>query len=125
MVWPLTGKRVAVIENDEQTLEALRTLLQSWGCAVAAATSTRELLKTLSHAPDLVIADYHLDSEIGTETIDRLRQQFGIRLPALVISSDHSAEPTVKALGHEFLGKPTPPARMRAMLSFLLDRANR
>jgi two-component system, sensor histidine kinase len=126
---PLSGRCIAVVENDEWALDAMQTLLRSWGCAVVPAISTAEALDALAamgRAPDAVIADYHLNDELGTEAVARIRQQFGRQVPALVTSGDRSGELTaeIKALGYAFLAKPTPPARMRAMLAFLLRRAD-
>ncbi|MBV8592533.1 MAG: response regulator, partial [Acetobacteraceae bacterium] len=126
----LAGRNIVIIENDEQIREALCTLLESWGCTVIAAPSSRAALaelKGLARFPDLIIADYRLDQELGTEAIHRFRAEFGSFLPALVISSDRSQElkAEVESLGFGFLPKPTPPAKMRAMVSFLLRRPAR
>ncbi|MBV8092358.1 MAG: response regulator [Acetobacteraceae bacterium] len=126
----LAGRNIVIIENDEQIREALCTLLESWGCTVSAAPSSLAALaevRGLARFPDLIIADYRLDHELGTEAIHRFRAEFGSLLPALVISSDRSQELKAEAesLGFGFLPKPTPPAKMRAMVSFLLRRPAR
>ena len=120
------GRRVLVIENDPDGLDAMRALLESWGCTMLEAASAAEAdaaLQRLDGPPDLVIADYHLDAgELGTDAIASLRARCGTALPALVISSDRSADlrQRMKAAGQAFLPKPASPARLRAMMSYLM-----
>ena len=124
----LQGKCIAVVENDEPVLEGMQSLLSSWGCVVVPATSSAEALAVLAatgREPDAIVADYHLHDEIGTDAIARIRWRFGREVPALVVSGDRSRqlEAEIKALGFAFLAKPTPPAKMRAMLTSVLGRA--
>jgi two-component system, sensor histidine kinase len=63
---------------------------------VVGAASADEILAFLGDAgryPDLVIADYRLAAgELGTRAIERLRDEFGVTIPALLVSGDASAE---------------------------------
>jgi CheY-like chemotaxis protein len=123
----LQGKCVVVIDNDASALDGLRAVLDGWGCRLVAAASGEEAVQRLASAatvPDLVVADYHLDGgALGTTAIEALRARYGTRLPALVISGDRSAElrNVLKASGHAFLAKPASPARLRAMMSYLVS----
>ncbi|HYP57678.1 MAG TPA: hybrid sensor histidine kinase/response regulator [Beijerinckia sp.] len=124
----LAGRCVVVIDDDEHVLEAMRALLQSWNCATIAVRSSEaaaRLIRQAGQAPEIIIADYHLDDGVfGTQAIASLRGEFGQNLPALIISSDHSPElkQSLKEQGLGFLLKPTPPMKLRAMLSYLLTR---
>ncbi|MFL5255270.1 MAG: response regulator [Rhodopila sp.] len=74
--------------------------------------------------PDLVVADYHLDrGACGTDVITTLRRRYGNNLPALVVSGDRSMQlrASLKASGHAFLAKPVSPARLRAMINYLVN----
>ena len=121
------GRFVAVVDNDAQVLQAMAALLGTWGCRLAASASADGVLAALEDAarrPDLIIADYFLDDgRCGTEAIAMLRARFG-HVPALIISSDRSLarKAEAQALGYGFLAKPASPAKLRAMLSFLLSR---
>lgn len=121
------GRFVAVVDNDAQVLQAMAALLGTWGCRLAASASTEALLAALDGAagpPDLVIADHYLDDgRYGIEAIAALRARFG-PVPALIMSSDRSParKAEAQALGCGFLAKPASPAKLRAMLSFLLSR---
>lgn len=125
----LAGRCIVVIENDTEVLEGMQALLGSWQCRLIGARSVSDVPAALASAglvPDLLVVDYHLDDGAnGVEAIATLRAQFGERLPALVISSDHTAElrSQLKASGHAFLAKPIGPARLRAMMSYLLGAA--
>ena len=125
----LGGRVVVVVENDEAAQAALAPLLQGWGCTLAIAASAVEVmarLDALGRTPDLIVVDYRLEGGCpGTAVIDMLHQRYGSEVPALVISSDRSdaLEAEIRVLGHGFLGKPVAPAKLRAMLSYLLRDA--
>jgi two-component system, sensor histidine kinase len=122
----VAGKCVLVIENDPDGMEGMQALLAAWDCTLLQAASVDHAVAALdgnASPPDIVIADYHLDGgALGTDAIAALRARCGRALPALVISSDRSAElrRKLKALGYPFLPKPTSPARLRAMMSYLM-----
>ncbi len=123
----LAGRFVAVVDNDAQVVQAMATLLGTWGCRLVASASAEGILDALEEAaqrPDLIIADYFLDDgRYGTEVIAMLRAQFG-PVPTLIMSSDRSLalKAEAQALGCGFLAKPASPAKLRAMLSFLLSQ---
>ena len=127
----LDGLVVAVVENDAAVQAAMATLLQGWGCSVVTAAGAAEAmarLAALGRPPSLIVADYHLDGgSLGMAAIDMLHQCYGSDVPALVISGNRSEalEAEVRALGHGFLRKPVAPAKLRAMLSYLLREARR
>jgi CheY-like chemotaxis protein len=119
-------KCILVIDNDATALDGMQAVLESWGCRLVTATSAAQALERLAaagQAPDCVVMDYHLDSgTLGTAEIAILRGHFGRDLPALVVSADRSAalQAEMKAAGQAFLTKPISPARLRAMISYLV-----
>ena len=121
---PLRDRRVVVIDNDERVLDSTGGLLRAWGCEVVTARSAAQALAELgAHAPDLVIADFHLDDgQDGVTAIALLRQHHGPALPALLVSGDVSAGTRQRATdsGLTLLDKPVAPARLRALASRLL-----
>ena len=127
----LDGLVVAVVVNDAAVQAAMATLLQGWGCTVAiaaAAAEAMQLLAALGRPPSLIVADYHLDGgSLGLAAIGMMHQYYGQDVPALVISGGRSEalEAEIRALGHGFLRKPVAPAKLRAMLSYLLSEARR
>jgi len=116
---------VLVIDNDPQVLEGMQSLLHSWNCRVKRACCIAEALEVAVRAPDIVIADYHLESgAYGTDAIAALRDRFGATLPSLLITSDTSIRlrGELRAAGHVVLTKPLAPSRLRALMSHLLQQ---
>jgi CheY-like chemotaxis protein len=116
---------VLVIDNDPQVLEGMQSLLHSWNCRVVRAGSTAEAMQAAVRAPDIVIADYHLDGgAYGTDTIAAVRGRFGAAIPSLLITSDTSTRlrAELRAAGHIVLTKPLAPSRLRAVMTHLLQK---
>jgi PAS domain S-box-containing protein len=114
------GCRIALIENDVEIGNAFVKLLRGWGARVVWARSGESLLSQLANeAPDLVIADWHLDGEIdGFEAFDRLEDRFGRRFQGVILTGDHDLERTKKANRQmrRVLHKPVLPDVLNAVL---------
>ena len=123
----LTGKCVVVIDNDQAALDATHAVLDGWGCRFVGATSCADAVMQLSATksnPDLVIAGFYLDDNLrGTDAIKSLRARYRQTLPAIIVSGDRSSDlrNVLKAAGFAFLPKPASPARLRAMMSYLVS----
>ena len=124
---PLYGALIAVIDDEPAVLDGMCACFAQWGTTVAAAASFDEIANALGDAgryPDLIIADYRLDlGELGTAVIARLREEFGITIPALLVSGDASAEAIaeMRASGLDVLLKPVVPDELRLTAERLLD----
>jgi PAS domain S-box-containing protein len=123
---PLPGRRLLVIDNEEAILASMAALLGQWGCEVLVATSYEEALQTLDgKAPEVILADYHLDhGRTGCEAVCGLREYFRRELPAVMITADRSDDcrRALQRLGMPLLNKPVKPGKLRAALSLLLNR---
>ncbi|MDN6860470.1 ATP-binding protein [Pseudomonas sp. CAN2814] len=123
---PLPGRRLLVIDNEEAILVSMAALLGQWGCEVLVATSYEEALKTLDgKAPEVILADYHLDhGRTGCEAVRGLREHFRRELPAVMITADRSDDcrRALQRLGMPLLNKPVKPGKLRAALSLLLSQ---
>lgn len=125
----LAGLRIACLDNDAGTLDALEAVLRGWDCRTAVGTTTEALLAASIAAdlvPDLIIVDYHLDDGArGTQAVAMLRARFGRTIPAVIVSGDRAPclREEAAALGCGFLPKPVQPAKLRAMISYVLDAA--
>lgn len=120
---------VMVVENDTEVLHAMTAKLDSWGASVLAAASTAEaieLMDEIGAAPDIILADYHLDGrDTGVEAIRALRRRAGIDIPAIIITADrsdtlnrHEAE-----MGISVLTKPVKLSRLRALMNWKTRRS--
>jgi signal transduction histidine kinase len=126
----LHGFRVLCIDNEPKILEGMRLLMSGWGCEVSQAGSFAEIGQWTdieARAPDLVIADYHLDDGNGIDAVLRLRQVYAKDIPALLITADRTLEVRAQAEkeGIAVQHKPVRPAALRAYINqvFSVTRA--
>jgi two-component system, sensor histidine kinase len=82
---------VVVIDDDDDVCEAMRTVLQGWGCRTAIAADSATAIAQLEAAglsPDAILADWRLSgSENGLQAIERLEARFGER-PAAIVTGE-------------------------------------
>ncbi|MDV5098803.1 NahK/ErcS family hybrid sensor histidine kinase/response regulator [Pseudomonas sp. LSJ-87] len=121
---PLPGRRLLVLDNEVSILESMGALLGQWGCEVVTATDQAGALLALQgRAPELILADFHLDhGVVGCEVVRHLREHFGAAIPAVIITADRSDQcrRSLNKLGAPMLNKPVKPGKLRAVLSQLL-----
>ncbi|SEQ36665.1 Signal transduction histidine kinase [Pseudomonas cuatrocienegasensis] len=116
--------RLLLLEDDAASREALRGLLERWGCDVAACATLGEALLAVAEAPPhLLISDYRLGTEEdGLRALERLREEAGRMLPALLITAEVTPELQERCMPAHvtLLGKPLLPARLRQALAVML-----
>jgi signal transduction histidine kinase len=119
--------KILCVDNEEAILEAMRGLLEHWGCDVRTALSLKRIDKERlleGWYPDLVLMDYHLDQTSGLDAIEWLRHNLGGHLPAALVTADRS--PAVRSLAEErgiaVINKPVKPAALRATISGLANQ---
>lgn len=118
----LAGCSVLCIDNEPAVLSGMEALLRGWGCTVRTAPSAAEALAQLLPGrirPDIILADYHLDSGTGIDAILRIQRELGEAIPAVLITADHSLEVQREVRAHDFplLRKPLKAGALRAILS--------
>ncbi len=123
----LVGARVLVIDDELSVRVGTRTLLESWGCKVAACSGFDEaqrLLDDYALDVDVILADFRLPQhENGIETVRRLRARLG-NVPALMVSGDTAPERLreAQASGLPFLHKPVPADKLKQTMLAVLRR---
>lgn len=121
----LTGRIILVIEDERAIRDAMRTLLDRWGCTILLAEDIPQALSAVDASPalpDLVIADYRLRARVtGAEAIQAVENHLGTRLPGVIITGDTAPERIreAHAAGHALLHKPVQAAKLRALLTHL------
>jgi len=115
------GLRVLVIDDELAVREGMSAVLEGWGCEVILAASEEEALEKMqnSEPPHAIIADFRLrDGKTGAQAIERLRSQFGMAIPALIVTGDTDPERLreAQASGNVLMHKPTQPGKLRAYL---------
>jgi signal transduction histidine kinase len=115
------GLRILVIEDDRQSAQALRGLLDSWGCVVAVVEGLQGALTVVAggFVPDLVLSDFRLRAgESGMQTLHNLRTRLERPLPACLMSGDTDPEliQSCRDAGLPLLHKPVRPAKLRTLI---------
>ncbi len=117
----LAGLHLMAIDNEPAILDAMRLLLESWGCKVTTAANLQEALalSTISGQPNILIADYHLDDGTGISLVADLRRAWNSETPAVLVTADRSVpvREAAEASGMHVLHKPLKPAALRALLA--------
>jgi len=117
---------VVAVDDNVQVLRSMERMLLSWDCNVTAATSVEEALTTIIDRdlePRLLLTDYHLAfGANGIDAIDAINAELASPAPAIMISSDYSAQlrEQLDQLGIPLLTKPVDPARLRAVMQHLV-----
>jgi PAS domain S-box-containing protein len=123
----LSQSIVLVIDNEHSILSGMNALLTGWNCRVYVAASGDEALRVLPSlpaAPDLVIADYHLDDgALGVSELERVSRACGRALPGIIITANRAKEVQAVARrhGYRLLNKPVKPAQLRSLMIQMLS----
>jgi CheY-like chemotaxis protein/two-component sensor histidine kinase len=122
----LHGIRVLLVEDDADTLDMLRFILEQYGAEVLTAPSTREGLKILDHwQPDALVSDLAMPGQDGYELIRQLRSRGAKRggnIPAVALSAYTRSEDRQRALSAGFqthVSKPVDPEELVSVVANL------
>jgi CheY-like chemotaxis protein len=122
----LSGRIIAVIDNDEDVLDGMKALLGKWGGEIIYGLSADVALAQLieqDKTPHLIIADYHLNGDdTGIAAIAEIRAEFTDPIPAIIITSDRDAdlEDMLKAEKLPLIHKPVVAASLHALIRHLI-----
>ncbi len=121
---PIAGSVTLCIDNEPAVLAGMRALLEGWGCVVMTATSGSDAIKALAASqlrPDVILADYQLDTGTGLEAVLLLRDHLASDIPAVIITANHSpdVQRDVRQRGLSLMRKPVKAAALRALLTQL------
>jgi PAS domain S-box-containing protein len=126
---PLVGLRVLLLDDDEDTLEMLKTFVRRAGAEVTRASSAAAALDALERVrPDVIVADIGMPGVDGYEFVRRLRAlgaERGGQTPAVALTAYAAESDRVRALRTGFqahLAKPVDPAALIATLVNLAAR---
>lgn len=117
----VAGASLFVLDDDADTLEATKLLLERWGCHVQTSQDWRAVDDARF---DVLICDYELSVDVsGIDVVNRLRGKHP-DLAAVMISGNTSKElrASAEGLAIPLLHKPIRPAQLRsALLNALLQ----
>ncbi|MYM42010.1 ATP-binding response regulator [Duganella qianjiadongensis] len=126
----LEGKLIVVIDDESMILSASRLLLEQFGCHVITASSGAEALQMLASspcAPDAIICDYRLrDNETGIQVVTKLRNEFNLDVPAILITGDTSPQQikTIASTGISVMHKPLQSQILQTTLISLINQSS-
>ncbi|HEX6706988.1 MAG TPA: ATP-binding protein [Albitalea sp.] len=125
----LDGRLIVVVEDEPAVRGGLDALLRGWGAtlasfdSVAASNAWAAQSDPSTVKPDLLIVDYRLENGLnGVDAIQSLRERFGPRIPAIVVTGSTMSGLDAEAQEKDFhlLIKPVVPNKLRAMIAFKL-----
>lgn len=127
----INGQVILCIDNERDILDGMHGLLSRWGANPIVAETERQALELLqrlrqedNRLPALLLVDYHLgEGVIGIEVIEALCESAGAKMPAAILTADHTPEVAeiVREAGHPLLQKPVKPAALRALINQILS----
>jgi signal transduction histidine kinase/ActR/RegA family two-component response regulator len=120
---------VLLVDDESAILRGMAELFDNWNIDLVTAHSANEAvqwLDSLGRVPDVIVSDFRLpDDTDGIEVITRLRQKFGRDIPAILVTGDTAPDTILRIsqAGFPLLHKPLRPAKLRALLTHLIQQA--
>jgi len=120
---------VLLVDDESAILRGMTELFDNWNIDLVTAYSAAEAeqwLASIGRVPDVIVSDYRLpDDTDGIAVITRLRQKFGRDIPAIVVTGDTAPDTILRITraGFPLLHKPLRPAKLRALITHLIQQA--
>ena len=101
---PLAGREVLVVDDEQDSLDLSRQLLENAGATVRTASNAAEALKEFdSCTPDLLIADIAMPRVDGYELLRQIRaRRNGVVVPAVAVTAYARSDDRLRALAAGF-----------------------
>jgi PAS domain S-box-containing protein len=129
--WGLDGARVLVVDDDPDTRQLLKQIMENHGAAVTTAASAAEALEMIGSAPpDALVADIGMPGEDGYSLMRKIRElppDRGGGVPALALTAYARPEDRVRAMRagfQHYVTKPVEPNELAAVVANLTGRLN-
>ncbi|CUA83868.1 PAS domain-containing hybrid sensor histidine kinase/response regulator [Pseudidiomarina woesei] len=119
------GLTMVCVDDDQENLNAMRALLEKWGCTVETFTSSATVLEyAATHPrPTGMLLDYQLgdDEHDGLSLAQELRKLWGDNLSGALVTAmnDDGVRSRARAEQLHFLAKPVKPAALKSLLKYL------
>ena len=126
----LRGVHILAVDDDEDTLEMLRFILQQQGADVVTADSVTKAADTLRQfAPDVILTDIGMPDYNGYALIKLVRakdEKEGRNTPTIALTAYTSPADKQTALSsgfHKYLSKPFDPAELIETIGGLVPQS--
>ncbi|MFP5408385.1 MAG: ATP-binding protein [Gammaproteobacteria bacterium] len=120
---------VLLVDDESAILRGMTELFDNWNIDLVTAHSAAEAehwIDSVGRLPDVIVSDYRLPDDLdGIEVILQLRRRFGRDIPAIVVTGDTAPDTILRIsqAGFPLLHKPLRPAKLRALLTHLIQQA--
>src|SRR5262249_38218757 len=128
----LNGVHVLVVDDDPETLDVLKFILERNQAKVTAAISVAEALFALEQSPaDVLVSDLAMPKQDGYDLIRQVRSlppERGGDIPAVALSAytrDTDRQRALAAGFHLYLSKPIAPSELVAAVARIAGRKDR
>jgi signal transduction histidine kinase len=124
----LSQRKVWLIDNDLNICEAMRQLLENWGCSIITAGNLADLqqqVNIFTDNADILIVDYHLEDGInGLDVAKQINQHRNLPLAVLMITANYnkSLKDEIKDHGLLLLNKPVKAIKLKTTMLYLLNK---
>ncbi|WP_218354713.1 hybrid sensor histidine kinase/response regulator [Alteromonas lipotrueiana] len=119
-----SGLRILCVDDQQENLNALKTVLEKWGVEVTTAQYWDAALEAAQRVrPQVLLMDYQLDElRNGLQLIEAIRNTLDTVVPASLITAnrDETLFHLASEQGVKYLSKPLKPAKLRALLQSMV-----
>ena len=121
------AERVLIVDDDDQNLQLIQTILTPSGYEVRTADNGREAMKALESGPfDLVLLDVMMPDMDGIAVLRQIHTDATLRqIPVVMISGVNDLESVAKCVelgADDYLFKPIKPTLLRARVKASLEK---
>ncbi len=121
----LTSLRVLCVDNEEQILRGMESLLKQWDCDVRLAQNSEQMEVLYDQPrPDILLVDFHLEEQLtGLQLLDTLPDSWR-DCPCIIISADTSDDTrrAVANAGYQYMAKPIEPDNLAEKIITAINR---
>ncbi len=115
-----SGLKILCVDDQQENLDAMQTLLSKWGVEVETARNYDEaLIVSQRFSPQILLVDYQLGKgPKGLDIIETIRSQLNTIVPACLVTAERGDDviKMCKEQGVNYLSKPLKPAKLRTLI---------
>lgn len=126
---PLTGIKVLIVEDDNDSREVVQLFLEQSGAVVQSTESAKSAMQLLTQntgLPDIIVSDLAMPDEDGYTLVSKIRKlppEAGGTIPALALSAFATSESKQRALESGFTRYLTKPFEPDLLIAEILKAA--
>ena len=115
-----SGLRILCVDDQQENLDAMQTLLTKWGIEVQIAQDYEQAVAVAQHfLPQIILVDYQLGKgPDGLAIIEAIRASLNMVIPACLVTAKRGDElvKLCQEQGVNYLSKPLKPAKLRTLI---------